>query len=101
MRLEVESNCPLDKFKPCRQHKCGWFIEVRGTHPQTGEEIAEWGCSMAMLPVLMIENGKQSHQSTAAIESFRNEVVKANQDNLKVLADQFPPQPLKDKLIEG
>ena len=101
MRLEVESNCPLDKFKPCRQHECGWFIEVRGTHPQTGEEIAEWGCSMAILPVLMIENGKQSHQSTAAIESFRNEVVKANQDNLKVLADQFPPQTLKDKLIEG
>jgi len=101
MRLEVESNCPLDKFKPCRQHECGWFIEVRGTHPQTGEEIAEWGCSMAILPVLMIENGKQSHQSTAAIESFRNEMVKANQDNLKVLADQFTPQTLKDKFIES
>ena len=100
MKFEVEPNCPLDKFKPCRQHKCGWFLEVRGTHPQTGEEVAEWGCAMAMLPLMMMDVGKQTSQSTQAVESFRNEMVKANQDNLKELADQFRPT-LSDKLIEG
>ena len=57
--------------------ECAWFIEVRGMHPQTGEEISEWGCSMSMLPVLLIENGRQTSHAGAAIESFRNEMVKA------------------------
>jgi hypothetical protein len=101
MKIEVEPNCPLDKFKPCRQHKCAWFTQVRGTDPNTGNEVDEWGCAMSWMPMLILEGAAQSRSTGSAIESFRNEVVKANQDNLKVLADQFPPQTLKDKLIEG
>jgi len=78
MKLEVKNNCPLDGFKPCRQFECAWFIQVRGMNPQTGQEVDEYACSMAWLPMLTIENSQQQRQTGAAVESFRNEMVKAN-----------------------
>ena len=39
-----------------------------------------------MLPMLMIENSRQTNQAGAAIESFRNEMVQANKDlNIKII----------------
>ena len=60
-------------------------MKVRGTNPNTGEEIDDYGCSMAWLPVLMIENSQQQRQTGAAVESFRNEMVKANEVGQQVL----------------
>lgn len=85
MKIEPKSNCPLDGFKPCRQLDCAWFMKVRGTNPNTGEEIDDYGCSMAWLPVLMIENSQQQRQTGAAVESFRNEMVDANKMSQQVL----------------
>jgi hypothetical protein len=61
-------------------------MQVRGNHPQTGKEIDEWGCAIAWGPVLMIENSKMQRETGAAVESFRNEMVKANEASVKVLA---------------
>jgi len=99
MKLEVKHNCPLNNFEPCKQMDCAWFIELRGNHPQTGEEIAEWGCSMSMLPVLLIENGRQTSHTGAAIESFRNEMVKANNNSLELMVAAAEGR--KPKVIEG
>lgn len=85
MKIEAKNNCPLDKFKPCRQLECAWFVQIRGTNPNTGEEIDDYGCSMAWMPVLMIENSQQQRQTGAAVESFRNEMVKANDVSQQVL----------------
>jgi len=85
MKIESKANCPLDGFKPCRQLDCGWFMKVRGTNPNTGEELDEWGCAIAWLPVLMIENSQQQRQTGAALESFRNEMVQSNIETAKVL----------------
>ncbi len=97
--MEVENNCPLNGFEPCKKLQCGWFIELRGTHPQTGEEMSEWGCSMALLPVLLIENGRQTSHAGAAVESFRNEMVKANYNSLEMMAAATEGR--KPKMIEG
>ena len=85
MKLEPKNNCPLDGFNPCRQLECAWFMKIRGHHPNTGKEVDDYGCSMAWLPVLMIENSQQQRQTGAAVESFRNEMVKANQIGQRVL----------------
>jgi hypothetical protein len=85
MKIESKSNCPLDGFKPCRQLECAWFMQIRGTNPNSGESVDEWGCSMAWLPMLMIENSQQQRGTSAAVESFRNEMVKSNEVNQKVL----------------
>lgn len=85
MKLEVKSNCPLNKFKPCKKFDCAWFIQIRGTNPQTGEATDEFGCAVSYLPMLMIENAQQTRQSGAAIESFRNEMVEANENSFNLL----------------
>lgn len=85
MKLEPKANCPLDGFKPCRQLECAWFMKIRGNNPNTGEEIDDYGCSMAWLPVLMIENSQQQRSTGAAVESFRNEMVKSNEVGQRVL----------------
>ena len=78
MQIEAKNNCPLDNFNPCRKLDCAWFMKVRGHNPNTGAEVDEWACSMAWLPILLIDNSQQQRQTGAAVESFRNEVVKAN-----------------------
>jgi hypothetical protein len=85
MKIEPKSNCPLNAFNPCKQLECAWFIKVVGKNPNTGSEIDEWGCAMAWLPILTIENSQQQRQTGAAVESFRNEMVKANEVSQRVL----------------
>ena len=95
MKLKVKDNCPLDNFNPCRKFECGWFIQIRGKHPQTGEEIDEYGCAMAMMPMLMIENSRQTSQAGSAIESFRNEMVKQNMTTMSALMKGMDKKKLK------
>lgn len=77
MKMEVKNNCQINNFEPCKKLDCAWFIELRGTHPQTGEEVSEWGCAVAMMPVLLVENGLQMSHTGAAIESTRNLLAEA------------------------
>lgn len=84
MKIEPKNNCPLDGFKPCRMMECAWFMKINGSNPNTGEIIDDWGCSVAWLPVLMIENSQQQRQTGAAVESFRNEMVKTNVDTANI-----------------
>ena len=68
--------CPLHKKsmdKVC--HKCPMWQCVQGTHPQTGERIDKWDCSLALLPMLMINAAKEAREGAAATESFRNLVA--------------------------
>jgi hypothetical protein len=87
MKLEVKQGCPLNKFEPCKQLKCAWFMKLAGQDPNTGEQVDEWGCVVSWLPVLLVENAKQMRHSGAAVESFRNEMVKANAENIKALVE--------------
>lgn len=85
MQIEQKQNCPLNNFEPCKQLECAWFIQLRGVNPNTGKDVDEWGCSMAWLPILTIENSQQQRQTGSAVESFRNEMVKANEVSQQVL----------------
>jgi hypothetical protein len=102
MKIEPKSNCPLNSFEPCKQLDCAWFIEIHGTHPNTGEQLKDWGCAMAMMPMMLIENAKQQHATGAAIESFRNEMVKANDSSQRILlATAGIPQKTQTMILES
>ena len=102
MKLESKSNCPLNGFEPCKLWDCSWFIEVKGKHPQTGTDMNEWGCAMAWMPVMMIENTRQQHSTASAVESFRNEMVKANDASQRVLlATANIPQQAQTMILEN
>lgn len=84
MEIKPGKFCPLVK-KDCLGIQCNWFTQIRGHNPNTGAEIDEWGCAVAWLPVMLIENAVQQKQTGAAVESFRNEMVKANETSTQVL----------------
>lgn len=77
--------CPLIQ-SDCKGLECSWYTQVRGTNPNTGEEVDEWSCAINWLPMLLIENSQQQRSTGAAVESFRNEMVKANESNINVLS---------------
>ena len=85
MKIEPKNQCPLNNFEPCKQLDCAWFLKIRVTNPNTGEDTEDWGCSMAWMPMLLIENSQMSRQTGAAVESFRNEMVKANESSQRLL----------------
>ena len=78
MKLEPKNNCPLNNFEPCKQLECAWFTQVRGVNPNSGEEVNDFACAIAWFPILLIENSQQQRQTGAAVESFRNEMVKVS-----------------------
>ena len=69
----MERSCPLGH--EC--HRCLWQVTLRGTNPQTGQEIDRVDCALVSIP-LLIENSQQQRSTGAAIESFRNEMVRGN-----------------------
>jgi len=77
--------CPLIQ-SDCKGLECSWYTQIRGTNPNTGEPVDEWSCAINWLPMLMIENSQQQRSTGAAVESFRNEMAKANESNINVLS---------------
>ena len=86
MQMKPGDFCPLIK-KDCIGIKCSWFTQMRGTNPNTGKDVDEWGCAITWLPVLLVENSQQQRQTGAAVESFRNEMVNANEISQRVLLE--------------
>jgi hypothetical protein len=102
MKIEPKTNCPLDGFKPCRQLECAWFLKISGKDPQSNKEFDEWGCAMSWMPILTIENSQMQRQTGAAVESFRNEMVKSNEMGQKVLlAAAGVPQTAQHMILES
>lgn len=84
MEIKPGNYCPLLK-KDCIGLQCAWFTQMRGHNPNTGKEVDEWSCAVVWLPVLLIENSQQQRSTGAAVESFRNEMVKANESSQQAL----------------
>ena len=71
--------------KECIGLDCAWFVKVEGYDMNTGKRVDEWNCTVAIIPMLLIENSGQQRSTGAAVESFRNEMVKANEASHRVL----------------
>jgi len=80
--------CPLTGDE-CMQHGCEFYTHLVGKDPQTGTDIDNFGCAIAFLPLLLVENAQQSRQTGAAVESFRNEMVKDNKKQLEVYTQRL------------
>jgi hypothetical protein len=81
MKPDPESTCPYTGHKDlCRAHymNCPKWIMIAGKNPQTGADVNEYACADAWIPILLVENSQQQRQTGAAVESFRNEMVKGN-----------------------
>ena len=84
--------CPLIG-EDCRELECAWYTQISGTNPQTGEPVNEYGCAVAWIPFLQVDNSKVVNQMGSAIESFRNETVEKLSPIIPI--QQLPKQPIK------
>lgn len=69
--------------------ECGRWMQIQGHNPNTGEPVSRYDCIDNWTPLLLIENSQQQRQTGAAVESFRNEMVKANGLALTLAADSL------------
>jgi hypothetical protein len=90
--------CPLIK-KDCVGLTCAWYTRVQGYDVNSGNQVDSYECAISWLPMLLIENSGQQRQTGAAVESFRNEMVKANEVNTQLLLATSESQ--QPKLIRG
>jgi len=79
--------CPLWKQtmdKVC--HKCPLWVQLRGKNPQSTEEIDEWNCALAFLPILLVENSQRQMQTAASIQEQTAIVQRAGQHGYETTA---------------
>jgi hypothetical protein len=76
--------CPLIK-KDCVGLTCAWYTRVQGYDVNTGNQVDSYECAISWLPMLLIENSGQQRSTGAAVESFRNEMVKSNEKAQQLL----------------
>ena len=76
--------CPLIK-KDCVGLTCAWYTRVQGYDINTGNQVDSYECAISWLPMLLVENSGQQRQTGAAVESFRNEMVKSNEKAQQLL----------------
>lgn len=91
MLPDKKIKCPATAFsKSCRdivsKFECPKFVKISGVNPNDGQPVDRFGCVDSFIPMLMIENSQQQRQTGAAVESFRNEMVEANSQTVRVLA---------------
>ena len=99
MQIKNGTFCPLIK-EDCIGLQCAWFTKVAGYDTNTGKEVEEWQCAVAWMPLLMVENSGQQRQTGAAVESFRNEMVKAQQASHELFATAISSSSQPDRLID-
>jgi len=79
MTAEVTLTCPLgsvcEEIKDNVMHRCRWYVSMSGEDPQSGEKFTKSECAMSWVPVLLIENTRESSRLNASISSLRNETV--------------------------
>ena len=82
--LKVEYTCPLGSECETVENKvikrCAWYTKVAGLDPNTGKEVDDWACAMSWMPMLQVEMSSTNRGQTAALESFRNETVKGQEE---------------------
>ena len=88
-------------FDMVTQRGCPKWVVLHGKDPQKDTAGMIHGCVDSLLPMLLIENSQMSRQTGAAVESFRNAVVEAeNHRQMLAARDAMygsPPVTLRDE----
>jgi hypothetical protein len=82
------------------------YTHMTMTHPQTGVNTDQFGCAVALLPVLLVENARQGRGIQASVDSMRNEVtsrqealnkivIAANNQTREIRGEEWNPERLQ------
>lgn len=79
--------CHLCHFeKSCRElvlsGACERWAQIKGTHPQTGADLDQWGCIDDLQHLLLLEIGNQTSKVSVELNVLRNEASKAHSEHM-------------------
>lgn len=82
--------CPFgedcENIKDDKLYRCVFYVNLKGSNPQTDEKTDEWGCSISWLPVLLCENSKASRNTRDSVDKFKNEISRVGDNFIKAVA---------------
>lgn len=81
-KKENKKICPFIN-KTCLEHKCMFFVNVVGKHPQTGKDIDMWDCTFKIQSLLLMEHGRQLEGLRMVSEETRNQTSKTCENLIK------------------
>lgn len=90
--LKIKKTCPLGS--ECETvvgdeiHRCAWYVNLEGNHPQTGDKINQRRCAMEWQPLLMIQGNGMQVQVAASVQSLRNETIKRQDKAMGLIANE-------------
>lgn len=86
-RGDPDLKCPLWK-KPMDQvcHTCPLWTKVRGKNPQDHEIIDRYDCSLAWLPLLLLENSQRQIQTAASVQGVADQIKKGGDKHYEAVA---------------
>lgn len=100
--MEIKETCPLgaecEEIKDNQMQRCAWYVCLKGKDPQSEKEIDEWKCSMAWMPIMLIENAQTNRGQTQAIESLRNETKSGQEIFNKIISEAIKSKKMIDNL---
>ena len=71
--------CPLgsrcEEIKNDVLHRCRWMVKLIGKDPQSQNDIDEWNCAIAWIPLMMVEVGQGIRGTTESVVSMRDATV--------------------------
>lgn len=86
--MDIKITCPLgsecESIVDNQMHRCAWYTNIKGKDPQSEEVIDKWECAIAFMPMLQIEMSQTNRGQTSALCSFRDEMVKSNEQSLAI-----------------
>lgn len=76
-RSKSQMYCPLQRKKQCKVcHTCAFWIPIKVKEQPTGDVNLHWNCAHVMGVLVQQDVGQAAMETGAAVESFRNEVVR-------------------------
>jgi len=82
MSVEVVQTCPLgsecEEAKNGKIHRCRWYTEIQGQDAQ-GNAHNKRDCSLAWLPILLLEQSRHNIANTSAINKFHHDTMKGQE----------------------
>jgi len=88
--MEPIITCPLgskcEEIKDNQMHRCAWYTKLEGKNPQNLQDVNEYACAIAWLPLLSIQNTRASYSTTESVVSLRESTLQKQDMALGIIS---------------
>lgn len=76
--IDITLTCPLghtcEKVVDGKIEQCRWYVNLEGENPQTGESVNTSKCVIEWVPIMMVQDCKETARVSDAVNVLRKTV---------------------------